>query len=258
MNPNLRLAPIIVMVAVPVLSHAASKPVYTAVYYSTNKTSELAGIAEGAPGFFYAMAGAGEIFSVTASGRATILASFSSPPYEVGSAPGSVAANGLLYSSVSQIGSGNIFSVGAAAGTMTIYASSSYAATPIAGSLPSGDLFGIAYNYSNNSNNLATVDPGGNVTPFYTFPSTDRYPGVPIYGSDGNYYGVAQPYTVGQTAYFYKVTPSGAATTVATLPFLMTAFLGGGPRCRAAMATSTGSNPPASAAPATSTAESTN
>jgi uncharacterized repeat protein (TIGR03803 family) len=86
----------------------------------------------------------------------------------------------------------------------------------------------MAGSVSGNTNYLATVDSGGSVTPFYTFPSTDRYPGVPIYGSDGNYYGVVQPYTSGQNAYLYKATPSGTVTTVATLPFVMTDFLGGG------------------------------
>jgi hypothetical protein len=139
-----------------------------------------------------------------------------------------MADNGLLYSSVSQAGSGNIFSVGPTAGTMTTYPPSIYALAPVAGGLPSGSLFGMAGSVSGNTNYLATVDTNGNVTPFYTFPSTDRYPGVPIYGSDGNYYGVAQPYATGQNAYLYKVTPSGTATTVATLPFVMTAFPGGG------------------------------
>ncbi len=111
---------------------------------------------------------------------------------------------------------------------MTTYPVGNYALTPVAGSLPSGQLFGIAYNYSNGSNNLATIDTSGGVASFYMFPSTDRYPGVPIYGADGNFYGVAQPNTVGQNAYLYKATPTGTATTVATLPFLMTDFVGQG------------------------------
>jgi hypothetical protein len=227
MTRNPLLALIIVACAVAAESYAASKPVYSVVYYATSKTNPLTSIAEGAPGFFYASAG-NVIFSVTENGQATILASFSSPPYQVGSTPGAVAANRLLYSSVSQAGSGNIFSVGPTAGTMTTYPPSIYALTPVAGSLPGGYLFGIAYNNSNDSNNLATVDTSGNATPFYAFPSTDRYPGVPIYGSDGNYYGVVQPYASGQNAYLYKATPSGTVTTVATLPFVMTDFLGGG------------------------------
>jgi hypothetical protein len=225
---NPRLALIIAMGAAPILLQAASTPVYTAVYYSTNKTSEPGGIAEGAPGVFYLNGGGVELFSLGPGGRATVVAPFSSPPYQVGSVPGVVAPNGLLYSSVSQVGSGQIFSVGPTAGTVTTYPASSYALTPVAGGLPSGQLFGIAYNYSNGSNNLATVGTGGGVAGFYMFPSTDRYPGVPIYGTDGNFYGVAQPNTAGQNAYLYKVTPSGIATTVATLPFLMTDFAGQG------------------------------
>jgi uncharacterized repeat protein (TIGR03803 family) len=212
----------------PILLQAASEPVYTAIYYSTSKTSEIIGIAEGAPGLFYLNAGAVEVFSLGPGGRATIVAKFSSPPYEVGSIPGVVAANGLLYSSVSQASSGEIFSVGPTADTMTTYPVGNYALTPVAGSLPSGQLFGIAYNYSNGSNNLAIIDTSGGVASFYMFPSTDRYPGVPIYGADGNFYGVAQPNTVGQNAYLYKATPTGTATTVATLPFLMTDFVGQG------------------------------
>ncbi len=225
---NARLILLIGVGAAPIWAQATPKPVYTAVYYSTSKTSEPGGIAESAPGLFYLNAGGVEVFSLAPSGRATVVAPFSSPPYQVGSIPGAVAANGLLYSSVQQAGSGNIFSVGPTTGTEKLYASSGYALIPVAGSLPDGNLFGLAGSASGSTYYLVNVDVAGNVTPFYTFPSTDRYPGVPIYGADGNFYGVAQPYTTGQNAYMYKVTPAGTAVTVANLPFLMTDFTGQG------------------------------
>ena len=88
---------------------------------------------------------------------------------------------------------------------------------PVAGNLPDGHLFGLVANFSNATYYLGTGDTGGEVTTFFEFPSTDR-PATPIYGADGNYYGTA--YTVGApNGYFYQVTPSGAFTKMATLPF---------------------------------------
>ncbi|MGC9950151.1 MAG: choice-of-anchor tandem repeat GloVer-containing protein [Bryobacteraceae bacterium] len=51
----------------------------------------------------------------------------------------------------------------------------------------------------------------------YQFPGTDR-PATPIYGADGDYYGTAFTYGT-HNGYFYKVTPAGSFTRVATLPF---------------------------------------
>ena len=53
------------------------------------------------------------------------------------------------------------------------------------------------YNFSNGTNNWDR-DLSGNVTSLYQFPGTDR-PGGPIYGADGNYYGVSQPGVSGAT-----------------------------------------------------------
>jgi uncharacterized repeat protein (TIGR03803 family) len=225
--------PSLVIRTVPVIRGGGGlmSPAYTAsysvAYYSTKQTSEPIGIIEGSPGVLYSQASGSAIYSVTKQGTAIILASFSDPPYVIGSAPGSMAANALLYSSVGQVGSGSIFSVGSTAGTETTYPTSTLSLIPVAGNLPNGNLFGLAGNYSNNSYNLATIDLRGNVTPFYQFPSTDR-PSPPIYAEDGNYYGVSQPAVSGATAYLYRVTPSGSFTNVATLPFVKTAFAGGG------------------------------
>jgi len=209
---------------------APTKATYSAVYYLTPQTSQPLGITEGTPGVFYSNSSALAIFSVTKQGSATVLASFPDPPNTVESIP-IAASNGLFYSSLTLAQgasyTGQIFSVGASPGTLTIYPATSFSFSDLAGTLPNGNFFGIAYNYSNNSNNLATVDLSGNVKPIYQFPLTDRPYLVPIY-ANGNYYGVSQPGGGTANDYFYQVTPSGSLTKVATLPFYSTIYVGSG------------------------------
>ena len=103
----------------------AAGPTYSAVYYLTDQTSGAVGIIEGSSGVFYSATGATmSIFSVSTLGTETTLATFEDPPYTLGSNPGVIAANGLLYSSVSEVkgvGSGNVFSVSPAPGSEQIY-----------------------------------------------------------------------------------------------------------------------------------------
>jgi uncharacterized repeat protein (TIGR03803 family) len=200
----------------------AAGATYRVVYYLTNQNQAAIGIIEGSPGVFYSQSGAVVIFSVTTQGNATTLATFQDPPYGIESNPGAIAANGLLYSSVEQVingGSGNVFSVSSTPGSEHIYPAQSLAAAPLAGNLPDGKLFGLVYNFST-GNTLGTADLGGNVASFYQFPSGDR-PATPIYAADGNYYGISyNPGVTGSTSYFYRVTPSGSFTKVASLPFI--------------------------------------
>jgi hypothetical protein len=173
----------------------ASAPTYRVIFYMTgHQYVAPIGIVEGSPGVFYSN-GENLIFSVTLAGKAISLASFEDPPYNSGVGQGVMAANRLLYSSVSETihgGVGNVFSVGPAAGSEQIYSPHRLSMQPIAGNLPNGELFGIAYDFSNGLSNLARVGLDGNVTLFSQFLSTDRL-AVPVYGGDGSYYGVSQP-----------------------------------------------------------------
>jgi hypothetical protein len=189
---------------------------------------EPAGIMEGAPGTFYSIGAGPALFSVTLHGTFTTLATFASPPYGISSNP-TPAANLLFYSSTTIGGKGahaNVFSVGAAAGTEQTY--SSQALTPgLAGSLPGGDLFGIACPVGvSGACSLALTNTGGEVTPIYQFPSTDTLY-QPIYGTDGDYYGTGYTYGVAGT-YLYQLTPSGSFTKIAVMPFGTSGFAGVG------------------------------
>jgi len=201
--------------------YPASAATYSAVAYMTSQNAEPLGIAEASPGVFLVQAGGTLIFSVTSQGVTTILASFADPPYTVESAPGATAANSLFYSSIAQTrvhgGSGNMLSVSPILGSEKTYPGQVLSLGPVAGNLPSGNLFGLVYNFSNATNAVGTSDVDGHMAVTYQFPGTDR-PAAPIYGADGNYYGTASTYGT-HNGYFYKVTPAGSFTRVATLPF---------------------------------------
>jgi hypothetical protein len=199
---------------------AVASPTYRVVYY-LEQYSQPGPLAEGSPGVFYTHVVPPEvIISVNAEGIMTPLATFQSPPSTIESSP-VTAANGLLYSSVEKLlngGSGNVFSMASAAGSQRVYPSQSFAPSPLSGNLPDGTLFGLAYGFSVGPWNLVTVDLSGNVKPFHQFPAMDR-PSQVIYGTDGNYYGTA--YTQNAPgSYFYRVTPTGSFTKLATLPFI--------------------------------------
>jgi uncharacterized repeat protein (TIGR03803 family) len=200
---------------------------YRVIVYLTSQNQGPIGIVQGSPGLFYSQNG--NIISVTTQGTVNTLATFPDPPYTVESYP-VAAANGLAYSSIDQIGSGggsaNVFSVNSTPGSELTYPVQSLAPV-IAGNLPNGILFGVAYGFTGGPPDFATVDLAGNVAPLYQFPSGDR-PGAPIYGADGDYYGTSQPAAGGGNAYFYRLTPSEAFTKLVTLPFVTTDFLGGG------------------------------
>jgi hypothetical protein len=185
-------------------------------------------LVEGSLGLFYlTTAGTNGIISVNTQGTIATLASFPNPPYTIESNPGSMAANGLLYSSVANSPTTgnfvfNVFSVGASAGSGQIYATQNLDPL-VTGNLPDTRLFGLVYDSLDNSY-LGTTDLKGNVTTFYSFPNTER-PITPIYGADGNFYGTTGTYN---TTYFYQVTPTGLFTQVATLPFVTVNYQGGG------------------------------
>jgi uncharacterized repeat protein (TIGR03803 family) len=217
---NTTLAAFCVLAANSSTADASFRVIYNARLFSPYALTEVA------PGVFYIYTSPPEaISSVTTQGVLTPLASFTSPPYTIQSFPGVAAANGRFYSSVNHAPPngnfvGNVFSVGSTAGSAQVYPTESF--TPsIATNLPDGTLFGLVYDSLGNRY-LGTTDSRGNVTTFYQFSVNDD-PGPPIYGSDGNYYGVSGNRVVSETtSYFYQVTPSGSFTQVATLPFYIT------------------------------------
>src|ERR1017187_1710167 len=216
------LHPVLVVVfTVAAAAAPASNVTYTVIANLNYPYTEPYGLIEGSPGVFY-ITSSGSIFSVTSQGMVTGLASYPDPPYIVASAPGAIGANGLFYSSIEHSLTywvGNVISAKAPPPTLTTYPNSNWVIFFAPGSLPSGDLFGIAYDVPTGSINLAIADLNGNVVPLYQFPASyvGGGPSTPIYGDYGSYYGIFQ--AVGSpTASLYQFTPSGAFN-VTSLPF---------------------------------------
>jgi uncharacterized repeat protein (TIGR03803 family) len=194
-------------------------------YLSSEYTAPL-GITEGYPGIFFSESSGMTLFDVTSQGAVTTVASFSSPAYQL-TGPGTTAANGLFYSSVQEgingTVTGSVFSVSAKPGIKNTYPTPNVILLPIVGNLPDGRLYAVGY--VTGVYNLSTVDLVGNVTTFYQFPGTDQ-PAHPIYAG-GSYHGLVSSLATGVwTTYFYSVTPLGAFTKIATLPFVTTGLYG--------------------------------
>jgi uncharacterized repeat protein (TIGR03803 family) len=212
------------MCTVAVAAPSAAANFRVVSYLSSQYTGPL-GIVEGYPSIFFSESGGRTLFAVTSQGAVTTVASFSSPPYDV-IGPGTTAANGLVYSSVQEglngTVTGSVFSVSAKPGIKNTYPTASNI-LEVEGNLPDGQLFAVGY--VTGVYNLSTVNLNGNVATFYQFPGTDQ-PANPIYAG-GSYYGLVSSLATGVwTTYFYSLTPSGAFTKIATLPFITTNLYG--------------------------------
>jgi len=76
--------------------------------------------------------------------------------------------------------------------------------------LPDGQLLGVGGNGVGGYYLIAS-DLQGNTTPVnHQFPVDEVIGAGPIYGSDGNYYGISLPHN--KTGYLYRLTPSGSFT----------------------------------------------
>ena len=204
----------------------AAGPSYHVIYNFTGQHDQPGFLGEMSPGVFYTIVAPEAVVSVTVQGALATLASFPTGSV-VGSFPAS-GGNGLLYSSIGEatISSGYVFSMSIGGGGVHNYPA--WGAFPsFSGNLPDGKLFGLVYDFTVGPWYLGTSDLQGNVTTFYQFPTYDR-PNVPILGADGNYYGVDASYAANYNGILYKVTPSGAFTQVAALPFIPTAYAGEG------------------------------
>jgi uncharacterized repeat protein (TIGR03803 family) len=149
-------------------------------------------------------------FSVTPQGQLTALDSFSPSLLESTFIP---AANGRAYSVIS---TGSLVSIGPSPGSKQVYANPNIAVS-LSQNLLDGTLLGSGDNGTNYS--LVKSDLNGNVTSFFQFPAGQTVANV-LYGTDGNYYGLA--FAKGQPEYIYRVSPSG------TLATLVSGLSGGG------------------------------
>jgi uncharacterized repeat protein (TIGR03803 family) len=175
------------------------------------------GIVEGSPGVFYSTAGTPQpvAFSITTQGTKTFLASFPNTDIQ---APLASASNQRFYSSYSP--NYTAFSVGSTPGK-DLYPNQA-TAPGFTQNLPDGTLLAVA---AAQTFYLAKGDTAGTVTPIYAFPSGTYLPHTAIYASDGNYYGVAMLQNA--SGYVYRVTTSGALTTLFSFPAVT---FTGGPR----------------------------
>jgi uncharacterized repeat protein (TIGR03803 family) len=182
--------------------------------------SQPGGLHEVEPGLFYCSGGSYNFFSVNTKGVAKQLApppnatSFGGPPLP--------AANGRAYSDA---GNGtaenpvNVVSIDTQPGSMV-----NYAATDLIPGLyqplPDGTILAQASNYSTGLSSVATVGLSGEVSVVWQLPSAaDRIYSNVLYASDGNYYGIFfAAFSAQGSSYVFRVTPSGAMTTLVNLP----------------------------------------
>jgi uncharacterized repeat protein (TIGR03803 family) len=211
-------APLLLLTAA---AGAATTPAHITfrVVSDTAGFGEPYGLAEISPGLFYSVAaGLPAVFSVTSQGKITGLAG-----YPNGNQITSILISGpndRLYSSVSSnTWVSNMFSVGRTAASSQNYPSDGMLLSYLAGNLPDGTFFGTAGNQATDAQYLIKADTDGNVTTFYQFPNLIEASLDPIFGADGNYYGVAWDHGGGTNAdYVYRVTPAGSATSLYNLP----------------------------------------
>jgi uncharacterized repeat protein (TIGR03803 family) len=168
---------------------------------------------EGSPGLFYSIAqlagtGSFAVYTVTLKGKTTTLTSFASG-YNIGAVVS--GPNDRFYDAVAYLSNpGNVFSVTKAPGLQEYPTQAIFPL--LVQDLPNGTFLGLGS--IPGSHSLVNCDQEGNVTQFYQFPSGDYIESL-LYASDGNYYGVdygaAGPYA-------YRVTPSGALTSLYSFP----------------------------------------
>ena len=178
-----------------------------------------AGFVEGSPSVFYGISGSVTTvgFSITPQGLMTILASF--PSGQNIQSLFVAGSNGLFYSSVQLSDDpASVFSVTSKPGQQHVYPPQELGAA-LNQSLPDGDFLAVATELVGTviQYYIATVDVNGVVTAVAQFPPNELTDTLPIRANDGNYYGLAEP-TTASTGYVFRVTPSGAMTTLHSFP----------------------------------------
>jgi uncharacterized repeat protein (TIGR03803 family) len=191
-------------------------PVFRVVHY-LNGLDQPAGMIEGSPGVFYSEAGQSGphvALSITADGKKVDLASVHSPD-QVPSLLVS-AANNRFYSVIEQgAHPAHVFSVAAEPDSRLIYPGQNLHPV-LTQNLPDGELLALAVAPSGFVWSLAKANLDGAVASVFQFPAAER-PWAAVYGSDGNYYGVAQTANA-STGYVYRITPAGVLTRIYNFP----------------------------------------
>jgi uncharacterized repeat protein (TIGR03803 family) len=204
-----RLAATLALGAATAMMLAAGSPTIRAVA-TLHQYDQPVGIIEGEPGVFYAITSE-DVFSVTSKGAITVLATVPNGT-EVMSYVMSGPDN-RFYSALGQNGVAQMFSVTQAEGGKVVYPGQDFAAE-LSQNLPDGTLLETA-GWSGTSYFIkASTD--GTITSIYQFPSGDKLLGNALYGSDGNYYGVACQQT--GAGYMFRITPAGSLTKLYTFP----------------------------------------
>ncbi len=145
------------------------------------------GITEGSPDVFYSYGSLPVAFSVTTDGKLTGLVSFPNGAAIV--SPLISGPDGRFFSTLDANGpTANVFSVGATPGTERMFPPQNVAPT-LSQNLPDGSFLGQACSQTTALCYLVTVALDGTVTTVYQFPPNNlSWP--PLYGADGNYYGI--------------------------------------------------------------------
>jgi uncharacterized repeat protein (TIGR03803 family) len=191
---------------------AAATPTFRIIY-----NSGADGLNEVLPQFFFASAGGQQVFTITSRGAVTVVATPPSGYFIEG--PPVLAANGRAYSFVTamQRSSLEVYSVTRHPSSLRTYPAQSFAPGFALG-LPDGKILARAGVPSSGSSYLAEGELDGTITPIYQFPSGEVLVSVPIYGSNGNYYGVSWAPNPDGASYVFQVTPAGVLTKLASLP----------------------------------------
>ena len=178
--------------------------------------SQPAGLSQFDPTHFYTVANGQTVLSVSTSGAVTAL--FTPPGgHRIYILP-VTAPNGRSYTVYNAQGTNYPISLADTPDSVRTYPASRLGAAFVQ-ALPDGKLFGEGNSPSTDAPYLATGTEDGAVTPVYRLPAHEAVLS-PIYGRDGNYYGIAwisQGPQAG-TSYIFRVTPAGAFTTIADLP----------------------------------------
>lgn len=215
MNIQLITADLALLLCPVALSAATPKQSTLRVVASTQQISQPQGLWQVSPTLFYTTSNQ-TILSVTTGGEVAVL--FVAPSgYNIGYVP-VTAPNNRSYSAYGSEETSYQISLKASPNSVETYPATTVGGGFIQG-LPDGTLFGVGSYFSTGAFYLASGAEDGVVTPLYQFPSY-QVPMSPIYGSDGNYYGVSWAYegSLAGSSYVFQVTPAGAFTKIADLP----------------------------------------
>jgi uncharacterized repeat protein (TIGR03803 family) len=192
----------------------------------------VAGLVQGSDGNFYGPTSAGgghnlgTVFKITPSGTLTTLYSFAGSDGEFPFAGLVQGSDGNFYGTTEQGGAndqGTVFKITPSGTLTTLYSfAGSGGAFPYGGLVQGsdGNFYGTTSGGgANNEGTVFKITPSGTLTTLYSFAGSDDggYPvaGL-VQGSDGNFYGTTVVGGANSDGTVFKITPSGALTTLYT------------------------------------------